>query len=190
LSFVSIIATVNYVSVMSDGRITGDDNGILDEKHQKVLRLNENLIIAYTGRIEGINIFLHGLGEIKKDDDWTQIASDSYEKLINSPLKRHKMAFVFAGKNQHGEIEFCTFSTFGHPFSTMKSVENNEFCHAILVGPYTRGLDTEDIIRKAITEGKCSRLEQVIELQKQLNDYVATLDSTVNTVKFHGIVVR
>lgn len=49
MSFVSIVVSSEFVTVMSDGRVSGENNTVLEENYKKFKKISPKQFIAYVG---------------------------------------------------------------------------------------------------------------------------------------------
>ena len=58
MSFVSIIATKNFICIASDGRVLRKEQEIIDEEYKKFRLPTPKCFVAYTGNKEACELFL------------------------------------------------------------------------------------------------------------------------------------
>lgn len=124
MSFVSIIANTKFLTVMTDGRATEEDDTISNENINKSILVNDNFFIAFTGDEDGIYPFIEESGMQKPYSDYKKFAQDTKFKLMSSSLRKYKMNFAMGGKNCRNEFEFFSFGTYKHNFDHYKATQS------------------------------------------------------------------
>lgn len=181
MSFVSIVSTTKFISVMSDGRAS-DIDGPQYEDFKKIDRVDDSFV-AYTGMIvyclplkERIIKLLNVGTEYKIIKD---IALKEIEKIKND---NGKMNIVFGGKNSQGGFELYLFSTSIEGFEYYRPLENkvqfNYLGSDVLI---KSGIDIGERFKYHFVKSN----KVVVEAQKRLQIEVASFDKSVNHTIFH-----
>lgn len=181
MSIVTILATTKYISAMSDGRITRDDGTVYTENYPKVLGLNKNTFIAFTGRVEYFEALL-SVCNFDSYNNYEDISAHIYEKFLGIPsVRNHKLIIVVGGKGKNSEIGFYYFSSRGNKPTHVKPEKDNGVNHLLLVNPEFGARELLGTLLKTIG---FDTVTKAIDIQKQIHDYEAVHDITVNAEKY------
>lgn len=186
MSIVTVLATTKYISVMSDGRITGDDGNVNCEDYSKVLLLNKNTLIAFVGRVECFELLLAECN-FNNYDNYEDIALHTYEKFSKSQAYNRDLIIVIGGKDSNGDIGFYYFSNMGHEITHVKPKEDNAVNHVLLA---RKEFEIEIILNALLRTIGFDTADKATFIQKQIHDYQALHDITVNANKYHVIIKR
>lgn len=206
MSFVSVIATKEYISVMTDGLAQDYDGKTVDENYVKYRMINDNKIVAATGDVEVIEEFyeeslvMHNCGFTLK-----QMAIKLQELMIKyveyneeNPISGWNIHMVVGGIAEDGELEFYGLSNSNKKVEELQMYEfrdDNDGDYAVfyLVSPYAPSWNelTEklhSIIKKDTNTFLVSSGEEIVPSQIQLHKYVADVDRTVNDITFSKVI--
>lgn len=182
MSFVSVIATPNFVSAMGDGRAIDVDQKITNEQFEKVWYLNPKTILAFTGSTTSIQIFFNNFLNNNLNYPCDTLAEKANEYLHENCWEE-QATFIIAGESSNGDLEFSCVSTHEEGILHNKSY--------IFLAP--ANVNSDDVNKRFIEIIKstgCDSLEQVIHAQELINDYVASIDTTVNREHTSAYVKR
>lgn len=185
MSIVSVLATTKYISVMTDGRITGDDGNVSNELYRKVEKLNENTFIAFTGRCE---LFEELLWSCNTSDfnNYEDVTKCIYEKFMEIDTTK-KLSIVIGGKDENNEIGYYFFSNFGHELTQVKPSKDNELDRVLLVNA---SFGIEKLLDILLNNIGFNTDDKAIAIQKIIHDYQAEYDISVNSNKYHVIIKK
>ncbi|MED2737172.1 hypothetical protein [Bacillus toyonensis] len=206
MSFVSVIATKEYISVMTDGLAQDYDGKTVEENYVKYRMINDNKIVAATGDSEVIEDFykeslvMHNCGFTLK-----QMAIKLQELMIeyikyneDDPISGWNIHMVVGGIAEDGELEFYGLSNSYKKLEELQMYEfrdenDGDYALFYLVSPYAPNGDelTEalhSIIKKNTNTFLVSSGEQIVPSQKELHKYVAGIDRTVNDITFSKVI--
>ncbi len=186
MSIVTVLATTKFISVMTDGRITGDDGIINCEEYQKVLILKENTFIAFTGRVESFELLLSQIN-LDEYNNYKDFSLHIYEIFLRMITNNQKLVIVIGGINSKNEIGYCYFSNIGHALTEVKPSKDNEIDRLLLVNS---GFGIEALLDNCLMKTGFDTLEKVIEIQGCIHDYQAKHDVAVNYKKYHVVIKR
>ncbi|MED1093939.1 hypothetical protein [Bacillus paramycoides] len=189
MSFVSVVGGVNFLSVMTDGRVSNGET-ILEETYPKFRMIGEDIVVAFTGDRMACERLFDALNkEVIAHQDFFKTACDIKEAFNRYPIFRgKKVMWVIGGINPNKKIEFVIVSTESDEPSQYIP-ENSE---TKLMSAYAFCLKDTSIDYKQLNEKLDEYFKQengnLIEAQKLLNNYVAELDFTVNTNTYPAFI--
>ncbi|HDR4884568.1 TPA: hypothetical protein QCV70_002787 [Bacillus cereus] len=202
MSFVSVVVTARFISVMSDGRV--QHNGeIVQEDYTKFGVLGDGkAFISITGsRSSGERIIELADKFYKEDEPLAGVAFGLQKVLTRDiPYPSHDLLNIGIGGNSEGKIILYTLS---NRYTSLEDIK--------AYSPATGYMDfvrfgTEELQDKLNSQnvnlrdkftGYLSQNTSVNEFkvkiqqaQKQVNDFVATLDPSVNTTTFQLLIEK
>lgn len=181
MSFVSIVATENFITVMSDGRVTGKDNDeILQEDYQKFMEVaNGKAFIAYAGTKDVCELIAQHIKIAIENgltlEDSSRIVRESINAAVPEDLS---VMFSIGGINELGKIEFYTYDSKNN-LEQHFLTEPGQISYAFLNNSST-DIDFNDEIKKILRETGFSSPSETIQAQRLLNNRVADVDDSVN----------
>ncbi|WP_315069276.1 hypothetical protein [uncultured Clostridium sp.] len=186
MSIVSILATTKYISVMTDGRVTGDDGEIVNECYIKVIRPSENTFIAFTGRTGLFEQLIEGC-DFGNSDNYEDITKCVYERFSKIIIKDINLAIVVGGKDKNNELGYNFFSNFGHELTHIKPNEDNEL-ERVLLAKVEYGID--NLLEILIKYIGFDTANKAIAIQSIIHDFEAIYDITVNANKYNVLIEK
>lgn len=190
MSFVSIIARENFVSITSDGRVCGHAGLPIQEDYKKFIEVNKNYFIAYAGQKEPCELFISNSGLISPlVPNFELLARQTQFKLLTNPFDKCRILLAFGGLDNLGQISIVTFSTLQPEIQVFKP--KDDAVNYVFLN--NSSLDDTQIVEKLIEHLKTSGIEtadQIKIAQTELNNYVASKDRTVNKNIFNHVISK
>ena len=186
MSFVSIIARENFISVMSDGRVMYG-NEIIQEDYQKFIKINDQSFVAFAGSKEICEIFIEEVRTIvNQNSNIINYLHSLVGRFNQLSLNNHglKVMLGIGGINSNQEIEFHTINSIDNQILNF-SPKGEMISYAFL---NNTKYDDSVLVNKLIeTLGQTGFgvVKEVKKAQKILNDFVAATDQTVNDTTYH-----
>lgn len=183
MSFISVVAMETFITVVTDGQVTRGYE-IIDNNFKKYRKISNKQFIAFGGAKEVCESLVNHLEFIGDNNyDLHVLANDLYETVKNIPFGPIKTMFAIGGVNNNGEIEMFTLNN--DPKDTLRifSPKGTDLSYAFL----SSNVDDNVIYEKFVqllsitgfnTPNKC------IKAQKMLNQFVSSIDHTVNRITF------
>ncbi|MFJ7918100.1 MULTISPECIES: hypothetical protein [unclassified Lysinibacillus] len=186
MSFISVVAMENFVTVVADGRqINSETKEVISEDFLKVRGINDKQFIACTGNV-GVaeDLFSKFSGDLFYDlKNNAELIRDELVKKID--LKLAKCQVVLGGRSHLNEIALYTFSN--DPSLTVveyKPKASELSCITLSSDELlNKGFDANDTFEKIYRDRNIQSIEDVIRVQVELNDIVSDLDISVNKEK-------
>lgn len=184
MSFVSILATQRFITVVSDGRVINiAQNKPIREDYQKFQALTNNSFICFAGDLEPCERFVRQLkDENQRLDDFQQLGKYTTSKLACYKDTGTRILIAVGGKNPQGEIEFFKFSTLD-PCLKYFRPKAKDIAYAFLHNSsgQAESLDLDELLITYLKEYGVDTHEKVTLAQKALTRDVASRDVSVNT---------
>jgi hypothetical protein len=192
MSFISVIARENFITVMSDGRVMNYEDVPIEENFQKFINIENRSFIAFGGTRELCEMITKDIVPILKNELNYSIWLQSFRRVLES-LKLNqnnlKCMFAFGGINHERNIEFYTINSI-----TLDSKKFNPYGDQISYAfvNNTKNADKlyEDKSIELFRETGFSTPSEVIQAQRLLNNFVSTQDVSVNNVTFRMIIKK
>lgn len=183
MSFVSVMASSNFINVVSDGRVSL--NGVpLQENYKKFKKISEKQFIAYAGSKEVCENVVNQVDyQESKVYDLRQVAQEIQAATSGSgnlSLYGHKMLFCVGGVNANRRIEFYTVENGSSNIGEYKPSSSTDINYAFMSTNTSDQLINEKLHEIASFMGTESA-SRCLQVQKELNNFVAGIDFTVNT---------
>lgn len=190
MSFVSVVAGENFISLMSDGRVTLGEQ-ILEENFQKYTEINDHIFIAYAGEREPIYNLLGALNhQVVSRGDFFKTATDIKEALeTHKAFIGKKAMFIIGGINKNSQIEFVLVSTKDSPLSYIPENEQTKLMSGYAFNLKDTTIEYEDLNKK-LDDFFGEENNHLGNAQKRLHEYVAGLDFSCNKVIFQKVIQK
>ncbi|MEK4006480.1 hypothetical protein [Paenibacillus sp. FSL H3-0333] len=191
MSFVSIVARENFINVMSDGRVTGSNDEVVDEEYQKYVS-NDKSFIAFAGTLETCEMVVRDIKEIvfdNKDYVGAIYVLLGVFKQIKLEEKGMKVMMALGGVNKIGEIEFYTVDSIKKEAQTYIP-KDDDIAYAFL-----NNTEHEDVTLKSefigiLKETGFDTPSKSIQAQRLMNNNVADRDKSVNKKTFRAVIKK
>lgn len=217
LSFVSLVIRSDFISVMSDSqkdslnRTYLNDGTHFDEityqdGFKKFYKISQNHLIAFTGHVQWIEFLLK---EYPVDEETESIEIDEVTKAIfsrtrleeainlNAPFEREgeQSNVVIVGKDEEDDIIINHLSNMEkrgvmtYRYSLVP--DGKLMCIALSPGDLSTEQSGEvaDMLDERVNQLENPDIENVQKIQKEVNDYVASIDDSVNDTVFADSIV-
>lgn len=188
MSFVSIIARADFITVMSDGCVT-DNSGVVQEDYQKFVQITPELFLAFTGHAPAGELLLKAFEQTEFDKLAPRLNFDQVFFIIKNLIEnifhnsKLKILLAFGGRNRNGEIEAYYINSID--MQTGHYVPKGNQINTILLGNST---ELNGLLKQFLATTGDSTPKQILAAQKLLNDHVAVGDPSVNTTTFELII--
>lgn len=200
MSFVSVVATEKFVTIMSDGRVVNMDTGdLVEENFQKYVKVNEKAFVAFSGTKDTGEIIARKIAEsIHEGEEFVkihQILVMTIEGMRELITDDRPVSIVFGGFNSKGEAEVLSYASKSKQSLHYKP-KGDEFATIFLTGARS-SLTQEEIYN--VFEGFMKDTIQgdsnpsptlIIQSQKLMNNYIADRDDTVNKTTFRLVLKK
>jgi hypothetical protein len=193
MSFVSVVATGKLLSVMSDGRMTGENNKVLREGVKKFYKVGDRKFVAFSGSADQSREIADQIkNKLEIGIDFSVINALLSDLFNSNDFKKIgcKVFLYYGGINPQGDIEvFESVSTANGSTSQKYLPTGNKPIVRFSIGHI---VDPEFNIK-----GKCLELfnsdmtvDDSFHKQEALNSYVAQFDDCVNTNVYHMVIEK
>ncbi|QWU17811.1 hypothetical protein SAMN04487895_105229 [Paenibacillus sophorae] len=183
MSFVSVLGRRDFLCVMSDGTLIGDNNEILQEDYQRFINIGNQAFIAFAGSqgpCEELSVQMLPYFDVKTDFSAINNALTDFFNTDDLNQREVKVMIAFGGINLDGNIEFFTVDS-----ETNKSEryfpegEDIKFCF-LRSGDTLTDLNVKGKMIELLRTTGANTPTECVSAQKLLNDYIADHDAEVN----------
>lgn len=183
MSFVSIFATSDRLSVMSDGRVSKGKIPVC-ENYQK-FTIHETSFVAATGSFIACKSLRDQVIEMfKTRNDYYSISEAIKLEICELKSKKEKVMISFGGKNSDGKIEFYTLSTSDDVMSHQVPKTKNDLEYNLLISDAVKETNFPDKIDFLLKKNKYD----IVTTQEQLNEEISNVDNSVNNFMINHII--
>lgn len=188
MSFVICICDVNFSIMMSDGRMVRlPNNVVVDENVPKVLKINNNVGMAYTGDPIPTQVALNKLKEHNVND----MSMEEIEKVMIEQIKEIDsnilgIKLIFSGRDKDNKFVIHTINS-ENDFVVDKIYPRNIGITYACAG--NDDVLCNSVIQRNFANARISTAEQLESLIAKCIYEVAQLDETVNT-NIYKVVIR
>jgi len=185
MSFVSVIATEKFITVMSDGlvynMITDEE---IEQRYQKFRKISENQFIAFGGDRGLAEKVVEDIGYQNEERELLPIAASIRETLIKEVSPQVASCQVILGGIEKNEIVFYSFNNDEKQELLMKKPKGIDGEYSFL-GSRENGLDLDKEMGKIYSKYGFKTPTKALKVQKELNDVVSKVDPSVNRITFN-----
>ncbi|NGZ75830.1 hypothetical protein [Saccharibacillus alkalitolerans] len=180
MSFVSVIAKENFITVMSDSSAAGSENTPQPEEH--VVRVGEQEFVATAGgdREAREVIAKHISGLLEEGTPYDRILVILQMTLSAFSEQGKSVMTAFGGVNRGGEIEVCTYDPNSRAERHLKP-RGTEVAYFFLAEGAGKYGNLHELLQGYWKETGTETPSAMIQSQKLLNRYVASKDDTVSS---------
>lgn len=188
MSFISVLAKEEYLTIMSDGQVTKENGDILFNNFQKFKMVNENQFIAITGDYENA---VHLFGKIEYSSipyPLNYVVESVKEEVINKRLPNNKInSIIIGGIDLYGEIVIYKLIVEAEKYNIDKPLKpkNGEIVMSFLTSDNISDDDVECAIRMLLNKIDKGSPDKFLLAQK-----VSENDATVNNCTYYKKIVR
>jgi len=191
MSFVSVLANTEVITLVSDGRVSDQLGNSTQENYKKFKKISDKQFIAFAGSKQPCEAIIEQIDFSDNMYDLSQVSKEIYRAIKeNEELKKFNLLFIVGGINQYNEIEFYGINANDHQLEQYKPSYETEFKYAFLHnGDDNVDLDIESKIVELKQRHGTSSINKLLRIQKDLNNYVAEHDPSVNKIT-HELKLR
>lgn len=184
MSFISVIAKENFITVMSDSGSNGSEHTPQPEEH--MVKVGESEFVATAGgdREARETITKHVSGLLKEGTPYESILVVLQMTLDVFSEKGKSVMTAFGGVNHEGDIEVCTYDPNSRAERHLKP-RGSEIAYFFLAEGAGKYGNLYELLQSYWKESGTETPSAMIQSQKLLNRYVASKDEDVSlsTVK-------
>ncbi|MBJ8006263.1 hypothetical protein [Bacillus cereus] len=185
MSFVSVVGGSDFLSVMTDGRVTHEGE-IVQEDYPKYRMIGESIVVAFTGDRAACEWIFEALNkEVVMKQDFMKTARDIKELLNHHPiLEGSDVRWIIGGINPQNEMDCIVIST--EESEPIRYEVPSEGIMTVYAYPFDAEYEelNDKLLEFLDQEGK------LISAQQLLNDYVAENDFSVNKNIYHALIEK
>ncbi|ALC80454.1 Ntn hydrolase family protein [Bacillus gobiensis] len=189
MSLITVVATKDFISIMSDGRLSDGENPV-GEEYKKILKVSDKIIIGATGsHNQSKSLLSISSYWLNQSQGSIEIFANNIRKVIledipKSKFKRIDLHIVICGLNELNEIVFYVFTN-DEKFAIEKVVMHQK------VGYLALGKKgTVDKLEELINLRGYSSIDTIKEIQQEVNSLITEIDYSVNNNTFHEFISR
>lgn len=189
MSFISVVMTENFSSVVSDGRVRGSGtNKILDENFMKIRKYGTN-VIGIVGNPDYFKI-IDGFIDKHHLSLTRGVLSYIIKESLNLNLRQTDGGIPLAnialtGKDENGILYFEAHSNTSGSAQQVQNVEIMKGNHQIryfTFPPNDSLIDTDKSMKELFDSRKIQSMDDIVKIQIDLNNLVAKSAHSVNTI--------
>ncbi|WP_172195520.1 hypothetical protein [Saccharibacillus qingshengii] len=179
MSFISVIAKEQFITVMSDSGAAGSEHTPQPEQH--VVKVGEKEFVATAGgdREAREVIAKHVSDLLEEGTPYDRILVILQMTLSAFSEKGKSVMTAFGGVNREGDIEVCTYDPNSHAERHLKP-RGTEIAYFFLAEGAGKYGNLYELLQSYWKETGTESPSAMIQSQKLLNRYVASKDSDVN----------
>lgn len=195
MSFVIGFATTDAAIIISDGRCTDRSGRIITEHYNKTRRINNNVIIGFSGEtilcekaISSLNtptsilaVSCPSINNYTVEDVSNNICN--YLKYLHLPATRN-CSFIVAGFNKSKCIELATFGI-ANGLNIRRLIPSTENLQYITLSP--EGVNGNRIVYRQLTEVRHRSIDDAL---KDAISEVALISRSVNSNYYSELISR
>lgn len=185
MSLVSVVLKDKHITVMTDGRVVDKDLKPIDEMYKKVRFISPKQFVGFAGNKDFCEKVAKNIPYVESAYD-LELLSDIIFKTAQDFTGIHllKWNFVLGGIDKDDLITACYFNHRSIEVQSFKPANdeiNYLFLHNGIDGTE---ISIENVFENFLKERKNDSVFSFYDAQKKFNDYVASIDPSVNTNVF------
>lgn len=193
MSLISLIATDNFISFMSDGRVLDTENDIvMSENYKKITKVNEKIILGIAG-ILGASQILNDNLHLYDQQNARSFANSMFNHLIVNANEKIlvSMHIFIGGLDERGNIYYSGFSQ-----DSVELIEvvpkhgaiNHGCCDSMSDIDVTNQTRLGQLMEQ--NKFQALKLKGAKAIQERLNAQVSMVDKSVNNKLYHEHIKR
>lgn len=181
MSFVSIIARENFITVMSDGQVTGENGKTLQKDYKKFKKISRQQIIAFAGAKSICEQIVEQVPYTKGVYNLSDIAQQIWSVIKEERFNAFNLFFGIAGVDVDDKVSlFLVNNKTG--LSSTRPNANSDVSY-ITLNP-SEIVNVSERISIILSETGFNTPTKCLKAQKKLNDFIADNDPQVNKYTF------
>lgn len=188
MSFVSVIQTEKFITVVTDGQVTStSDKTILQKNYKKFKKISPNQYIAFAGSKGLCEMLLEFLPFKEQGYVLEQIVPEIKEFISKIPSQLGRLLISVGGVNEKEQLVIYKLSNHeGTDIEKFQATGDDISFTFLHNGSAEENLggDLTEVLIQLIREIGYNTSNKTIRVQKRLNDYVADVDDSVNKIAF------
>jgi len=191
MSFVSVIARKDFITVMTDGRVSFAKQLILKEDYKKFKKISKKQFIAFTGNQEYCERIVSLFDYKNAQYNLKEISYQIHEIINQAPYVNFHVNLAIGGLNEDNEfVVYHVQNTLKQSIKELKT-KKNKISYGFLNSEYVeKNINTEQKLVEYLRNTGFNTPNKCLKAQKLLNDYIASKDSSVNRNTFTLKITR
>lgn len=192
MSLVSVLASTNIISFVSDGReIDTEKHLITSENFKKINKVNSKIIFSITGNSGASKIINENL-HIFCQDNAKAFAHSMFDQLGNNCLERVVM-FLIGGVDEKGSIYFAGFQNDSTDIIEITPVLQN-INQATASSETAQEINPNELLNNYVISGikgvSFLTPKIALDIQTKFNNKISEMDESVNRTIFHEFICK
>lgn len=184
MSFVSVFAMENFITVMSDGLVTNEESKTLaDQRFKKFKKISPNQFVAVAGN-QGVAQAIFDLFESQSSEyDLWELTNTIRDQILKEITIDKANCLVVLGGIRNNEIIAYSFSNDPNKEINKLQPKGNDSTYMCLSSDLNE-IDPFEEMEKLLRRAKPKTPSAALKIQEELNTLIATYDSSVNRITF------
>ncbi|OAK72694.1 hypothetical protein [Lederbergia galactosidilytica] len=185
MSFVSVIATKKFITVMSDGLAINTETGEeIDQRYKKFHRISKKQFIAFAGNSGLAEEAVRIVGYNNEERDLASIAVSIREQLIKKVPPNIASCQLILGGLEKRKFVIYSFNNDPNRELLFQEPIGDDPVYSFL-SDSSNGLNLDKEINKIYPKYGFNTPTKTLKIQKELNNVVADVDPSVNKITFN-----
>lgn len=190
MSFVSIIQTEKFITVVTDGQVTGNNGRILQKDYKKYRKIAPKQYIAFAGRKDYCERLLEYVPFKEQGYCLEQAAQEILSIISHVPIEEGKILISIGGLNENSQLVMYKVSNQKEAaIEELKVTGEGNLSYMFLCADAdslesSLGVDLENLIKHLLNQTGFNTSNKTLRAQKALNNFVEKVDDSVNKITF------
>lgn len=192
MSFVSVLQTEDFLTIVSDGRVVAanNENMILNEQYQKFILPTNQTFLAFAGDQPSCEAVAQRLVPLLQQNLNVEAIGDEIAGILaDKKYEGYKVLVAYGGRTNEGKISFATYNS-SKPGLKVYEAVGDQINYAFLWNSNGSDLRVEKVLEECLSKATGLSSSEFIKAQEALNNIVAKHDKSVNCVTFSAAIAK
>lgn len=188
MSFVSVFAMENFITVMSDGLVYDmNSKQEIEQRYQKFKMISPKQFIAYGGNRFMTEIIVNSIEYTDDEKDMLGLANTVRDSLVEHLKPDIAHCQIIIGGIENNEIAFYALNNKDEQEILIHKPTGSNISYGFAYSSES-GIDPDGETQRLYPYYKSKSPTGLLKLQKALNDLIAEKDISVNRITFNKAI--
>lgn len=185
MSFVTMVISKKFITVMSDGRVSGKNHKVLEENYKKFKKISPTQFIAYVGSRAASEVIVNQIEYVDKQIYNMQDLTFKMKEAVSAEqFHSINVHFAIGGIDLDGQLRIYSISNLNKGVDIIQNESDDVIKYKFLPSPHIfetmKKEEMEEHFIQYLRKTGFNTPNKCLRAQKLLSDFLSETDRSVN----------